>query len=217
MTSLFLFAVIPAAVIVVLSAFKVRVKAAMTVSILSALPICVLLQNIAVAELPKIIVMGYIARDAEVGAMISGGGIISMLRVAAIIFISSSYSGIFKKAGLFDGVKDMVDKLANRTTAFTATLLTSFVAGAMACNQTLAIMLTNQLTDHTDSDKSRFALTLEDTVVVTSPLIPWSIASATPLAAIGGSAISIPFAVFLWILPLWRTVTETMKKHKNRQ
>ena len=161
--------------------------------------------------------MGYTARDAEVGAMISGGGIISMLRVAAIIFISSSYSGIFKKTGLFDGVKDMVDKLANRTTAFTATLLTSFVAGAMACNQTLAIMLTNQLTDHTDSDKSRFALTLEDTVVVTSPLIPWSIASATPLAAIGGSAISIPFAVFLWILPLWRTLTETMKKHKNRK
>ena len=210
-------AVIPAAVIVVLSAFKVRVKAAMTVSILSALPICVLLQDIAVTELPKIIVMGYTAQDAQVAAMISGGGIISMLRVAAIIFISSSYSGIFKKTGLFDGIKHMVDKLANRTTAFTATLLTSFVAGAMACNQTLAIMLTNQLTDHTDSDKSRFALTLEDTVVVTSPLIPWSIASATPLAAIGGSAISIPFAVFLWMLPLWRVITETVKKRKNRQ
>ena len=140
-----------------------------------------------------------------------------MLRVASIIFISSSYNGIFEKTGLFDGIKNVVEKTAHRTTAFTATLLTSFVAGAMACNQTLAIMLTHQLTDHTDSDKSCFALTLEDTVVVTSPLIPWSIASATPLAAIGGSAISIPFAVFLWLLPLWRTITETLKKRKSEK
>ena len=210
-------AVIPAAIIVVLSAFKIRVKAAMTVSILSALPICVLLQGIPMTQLPEIIIMGYTARDAQVGAMISGGGIISMLRVASIIFISSSYNGIFEKTGLFDGIKNVVEKTAHRTTAFTATLLTSFVAGAMACNQTLAIMLTHQLTDHTDSDKSCFALTLEDTVVVTSPLIPWSIASATPLAAIGGSAISIPFAVFLWLLPLWRTITETLKKRKSEK
>ncbi|MBE6878321.1 MAG: sodium:proton antiporter [Ruminococcaceae bacterium] len=205
-------AVIPAAVIVVLSAFKVRVKAAMTVSILSALPICALLQNIPLAELPQIIVMGYTAQDAQVGAMMSGGGIVSMLRVAAIVCISSSYSGIFGKTGLFDGIKHIVEKLAERTNPFTSTLLTSFVAGAMACNQTLAIMLTHQLTEHTEKDNSRFALVLEDTVVVTAPLIPWSIASATPLAAIGGSAVSIPFAVFLWILPLWRTAGEMMKK-----
>jgi len=190
----------------------VRVKAAMTVSILSALPICALLQNIPLAELPQIIVMGYTAQDAQVGAMMSGGGIVSMLRVAAIVCISSSYSGIFGKTGLFDGIKHIVEKLAERTNPFTSTLLTSFVAGAMACNQTLAIMLTHQLTEHTEKDNSRFALVLEDTVVVTAPLIPWSIASATPLAAIGGSAVSIPFAVFLWILPLWRTAGEMMKK-----
>ena len=208
-------AVIPAAIIVVLSAFKVRVKAAMTVSILSALPICALLQNIVVTELPKIIVMGYTAQDAQVGAMISGGGIVSMLRVAAIVCISSSYSGIFKETGLFDGIKHMVEQLSRKTNPFTATLVTSFVAGAMACNQTLAIMLTHQLTNHTENDNSRFALTLEDTAVVTAPLIPWSIASATPLAAIGGSAVSIPFAVFLWILPLWHVAIGTTGKRKG--
>ena len=208
--------IIPAAVIVLLSAFRVRVKAAMTVSIISALPICVLVQGIAVSQLPQLLVMGYTAADAEVGSMISGGGIISMVRVIAIVCISSSYSGIFEKTGLFDGIKGMVEKLAEKTNSFTSTLLTSFVAGAMACNQTLAIILTHQLTDKLEKDNSRFALTLEDTVVVTAPLIPWSIASVTPLSAIGCSANSIPFAVFLYLLPIWGVVTHALKGKKKK-
>ena len=208
--------IIPAVIIVVLSAFRVKVKAAMTVSILSALPICVLVQDIAISQLPQLVIMGYTAADAQVGRMISGGGIVSMLRVAAIVCISSSYSGIFEKTGLFDSVKAMVESLAAKTNNFTATLLTSFVAGAMACNQTLAIILTHQIVDRLESDNSRFALNLEDTVVVTAPLIPWSIASATPLSAIGCSANSIPFAVFLYLLPLWGVIVATAKGKKKK-
>ena len=39
------------------------------------------------------------ASDAEVGAMLNGGGIISMVRVALIVMISSAYSGIFSQDG----------------------------------------------------------------------------------------------------------------------
>ena len=208
--------IIPAAAILVLAALKVKVKAAMTISILAAIPIAVLVQGVPVAQLPDLLFWGYTAKDAAISHMISGGGITSMLRVALIVCVSSSYSGIFEKTGLLDSAVNAIKKLAQKTTPYIATLLVSFVADMVACNQSLAIMLTHQLCEKADSDNSHFALTLEDTVVVTAALIPWSIASGAPLASVGGPTSAIPFACFLYILPLCRTIMELKNKKSHR-
>ncbi len=55
------------------------------------------------------------------------------------------------------------------------------------------------------------AIALEDTAVVAAPLIPWSIAAGVPLASVGAPMISICFAFFLYLLPLWRLGTELVK------
>ena len=44
---------------------------------------------------------------------------------------------------------------------------------------------------------------LEDSAVVIAPLIPWSIAGAVPLVAVGAPESSVLFALFLYLLPLW--------------
>lgn len=51
-------------------------------------------------------------------------------------------------------------------------------------------MLTNQLCGENNPDKKEFALSLENSAVVVAPLIPWSIASAVPLAFIGAPTMS---------------------------
>jgi len=206
--------VIPAAIIIVLSLFKIRVKAAMITSIIVALPIAVVVQGVQAAQLPHILFWGYTTADAQLAAMLNGGGIISMLRVALIVCVSSAYSGIFEKTGLLDGIKEKIEKLASKTTPFVATLAAAVGAGMVACNQTLAIMLTHQLCNKTDQDSSRFALALEDTVVVTAALVPWSIASGAPLASVAGPQSAIWFACFLYILPLWRAVRDILHKRK---
>ena len=208
--------VLPAAIIVVLSIFKIRVKAAMITSIIVALPVAVLVQGVAVAELPKILFSGYSTQDAQLSVMLNGGGLVSMLRVALIVCMSSAYSGIFEKTGMLDGIKHKIENLACKTTPFGATLLTSAVAAMVACNQTLAIMLTQQLCDKIHSDNSTFALTLEDTVVVIAALVPWSIASGAPLASVSGPQSAIWFACFLYILPLWRLAGTAIRKRKNK-
>lgn len=63
-------------------------------------------------------------------------------------------------------------------------------------------MLTSQLCGENNPEKSSFALDLENTVVVIAPMIPWSIAGAVPLAAIGAPNISIAVAFYLYLLPL---------------
>ncbi|MBQ5952239.1 MAG: sodium:proton antiporter [Lachnospiraceae bacterium] len=195
---------LPAAAILVLAAFRVKVKAAMCASILTAVPICLFLQGIPPAEVLRAAVFGFVPQDPQVAAMVSGGGVLSMLRVSAIVCLSSSYSDLFDKTGLLDGAKHAAASLAAKTTPFAATLVSSILSGMLACNQTLAILLTHELCADVYADGSDMALDLEDTAVVTSPLIPWSIAVATPLTTVGAPIASVCAAFYLMLLPLWR-------------
>lgn len=195
-------ALLPAAVILLLSVMQARVKIAMIASIVTAIPVCIGLQNMAFTELPELLLNGFHSTDVAVAAMLNGGGITSMLKVGAIVCISSSYSGIFQATGILNGFQKMVCLLANRTKPYFAVLVTSILTSVMACNQTLAIMLTGQLCSRTEPDKLRFANNLEDSAVIIAPLVPWSIACAVPLTAAGAPGYSVLFAVFLYLLPL---------------
>ena len=204
--SLSLWAVIPAAVILVLSLLRVNVKLAMVASILSAVPVCFFLQHQAPWELLQTALTGFIAEDPEVSAMLNGGGITSMLRVGAIVCLSSSYSVLFQRTGLLNRVKGAIGRLAVRTSPFFAMLATSVLAGMIACNQSLTILLVHQLCRELHSDPSDMALDMEDTAVVVAPLIPWSIACAVPLSAVGAPGVSVLLACYLYLLPAWRLI-----------
>lgn len=195
-------ALLPAAVILLLSVVQAGVKIAMIASIVTAIPVCIGLQNMAFTELPELLLNGFHSTDVTVAAMLNGGGITSMLKVGAIVCISSSYSGIFQATGILNGFQKMVCLLADRTKPYFAVLVTSILTSVMACNQTLAIMLTDQLCCRTEPDKLRFANNLEDSAVLIAPLVPWSIACAVPLTAAGAPGYSVLFAVFLYLLPL---------------
>ena len=195
-------ALLPAAVILLLSVMQAGVKIAMIASIVTAIPVCIGLQNMAFTELPELLLNGFHSTDVTVAAMLNGGGITSMLKVGAIVCISSSYSGIFQATGILNGFQKMVCLLANRTKPYFAVLVASILTSVMACNQTLAIMLTGQLCSRTEPDKLRFANNLEDSAVIIAPLVPWSIACAVPLTAAGAPGYSVLFAVFLYLLPL---------------
>ena len=209
-------ALLPAIVILVLSAAHVRVRLSMAVSILSAVPLCLFLQQMPAKELLRTALFGFTPQNAQVASMMSGGGVFSMLNVTAIVCLSSSYSDLFRKTGLLDQIRQGVSTLGKRTTVFTATLVTSVLSAMIACNQTLAILLTGQLCRDENPDKEAFALDLEDTVVVISALIPWSIAGAAPLSTIGAPPASMAAAFYLILLPLWREFL-SLKKNKTKQ
>ena len=208
-------ALLPAVAILVLSLFRVKVKVAMAVSILVALPIALLVQHTAADQLPQLLVCGFQASDPEVAAMVNGGGIISMVRVGAIVCLSSSYSGIFQKTGLLNGMKKAVGRLVGRVGNYTATLCTAALANMISCNQTLGIMLTHQLCRDTEDDPECLALHLEDSAVVLAPLVPWSIAGAVSLTAAGAPLTGIMAACYLYLLPLWRLITERISRRRR--
>lgn len=216
--------VIPAAVILIFALCRINVRKSMLASILAAIAVCLFFQHREPGEILRTMIFGYRAEDHTLRVMIDGGGLVSMLKVTAIVCLSSSYSGIFQKTGLLDGLKEKTGALNKKMSTYGVYLLTAFAAGAVACNQTLTIMLTDQLcrdllpeaelgekTEKTDARRTpeirrQKAMNLEDTAVIISPLIPWSIASGVTLSTVGAPLISIAAACFLYILPLWRLV-----------
>ena len=160
--------------------------------------------TVALPQLFRLLLLGYHSGDPAVAAMLEGGGILSMVRCGAIVCLSSTYVGIFQKTGLLAGAKGAVERLAQAATPFTAILCTVGVASVIACNQTLVIMLTHQLCGDLAPDRRRFALDLEDSVVVLAPLVPWSLAGAVPLSSVDAPERSVLAACFLYLLPLTR-------------
>ena len=204
--------ILPALAVLVISLFRVKVIITLSISIVLALALCITIQHQAIPELLRTMVYGYTAKSADVAAMINGGGLLSMLNVVGILLISSCYAGIFRGTGLLDGMKQVLSRFASRRGNYPAVLLTSVAASAVSCNQTLAAMLVSQLCGDLYDNRSQLALDLEDSVIIVSPLIPWSIASAVPLATIGAPTASLCFACYLYLLPLWRCLSQQTGK-----
>ncbi len=194
---------IPALLVIMMSLLKIRVQLTMAASIVSAAILCAAMQGDSAYSILSFILTGFHAQDAELAALIDGGGISSMLRCIAIIMISSTYSGIFSGTGLLDGIRRHIDSLGSRSGTFAAVLAASVMTSVISCNQTLAIMLTHQLCCEADNDRQRLALCMEDTVIVIAALVPWSVAVALPLDSIGAPGLSLLAASFLYLLPLW--------------
>lgn len=206
-----LLTLLPAVLILLLSLWKVNVKKTMLASILAAVFVCITCQKLSFGEIVCFSVFGFKTSNGALAPMINGGGIVSMLRVAAIVCISSSYAGIFQKTGLLEPICRLIDGMGKRFSTYTVVLLTSIAASAVSCNQTLSIMLTEQLCSHIEKEKCRRALYLEDSVVIVAPLIPWSIAGAVPLATVGAPTASLMTSFFLFLIPIWELMTQRRK------
>ena len=215
--SLSFLTLIPAAVILILALLRVKVRKAMLFSILSALPICILLQDFGAEELLAFMIFGFRSKDPQIAALLNGGGLLSMVRGVTIVCISSAYSGIFEATGLLTGIREHIASLAKKTNAFAAVLLTSIVTGMASCNQTLSIMLTDQLCRKLMPDRKTFASWLEDTAVLTAPLIPWSIAGSTVLYSSGMPLSGTAAAFYLYLVPLWGLLLSIRAKKKAPQ
>lgn len=94
--------------------------------------------------------------------------------------------------------------------------LSSIISGAIACNQSLGIILTYELCEELEN-KQNMAIILENTIVLLVGLIPWNIAMAVPLKTIDIGLMSGLFAFYLYFLPLWNLLLGIIKEKKNYQ
>lgn len=198
---------VPAVLILLLAAIRIDVKISMGLSSLLGMAIALYIQQVGLVELLGYIATGYrLEQPSPLSEVIQGGGLLSMLQVSLIVLISSAFSGLFAGTDLLRDIELAYEQISRKAGIYTGTVVTSFATAAFACNQALAVMLTHQLTQGTYEKKRlsryRLALDLENTVIVISPLIPWNIAGAVPAAALSADLSFIPYALYLFFVPL---------------
>lgn len=210
-------AILPAIIILVLAAFRVDVRISMLTSIFAGMVLAFTLQNHSIPQIFKYTLTGFSMENAgEFNNIIKGGGILSMLNVSMIVLISSAYSGVFEGTQMLKEIQQFMDKIAERFGVFTAAIVSSFITAALGCTQTIAVLLTNQLIKDTynkqNRDKQELAVDIENSAIVISPLVPWNIAVAVPIATLTASVGSLPFAFYLYLIPIWNLLVKKFKR-----
>lgn len=206
-----LVALLPAVAILVMPLAGMGMKRSMAISSVVAALVCLFVQHLSPRDLLVWCVAGYTCPHEAVAGLMSGGGLASMVSVSAVVCLSSSYAGIFDETGLLGGVRGHVDAIARRYGPFSAVLAVGIPASMIACNQTLAIMLTQQLCEGVETDARSLAIDLENGPVVISPLIPWSIAGTTILGLAQAPTAGILTAIYLWLIPIWHLFCKSLK------
>lgn len=176
---------LPAISILALALFRIDVKINMLVSIAIS------------------VVVGFVVGlPVTKMASAAGYGILSMLKLIIVVIISLTYAGLFRGTGILEKLHAGITHLSKKVSPFGCVVLTAIATCALACNQTLSIVLTNEICTGVMPDEKRRAIAIENTSVIIAPLVPWTVASLVPLGAIGAPTSSILFACFLYLVPL---------------
>lgn len=208
--------IIPAILIVILSILKINVKKTMLVSIVISFIIAIFIQRDSIVALINYCIFGYHHPNERLNLMMKGGGILSMVNVSLIVGISSSYSGIFKETKMLVSLKKYLKDFSKKTSSYFVIFLSSIISGAIACNQSLGTILTNELCGEL-VEKQKMAIILENTVILLVGLIPWNIAMGVPLKTIGIGVMSGIYAFYLYFLPLWNLFLGVIEERKYKE
>lgn len=199
---------LPAILILVLSVFKIDVKKSMSLSIILAFIISYFYQDVGMKEFLYYLFFGYeIPSDTFLSSIIKGGGVVSMIKAMYITFISCALAGVLEGTDLLSNVHKLLRSIDSRYKLFIYTCICSIITAAFGANQSIAIVLTIQLMSEIykemNLDKYQFALDIENSAVVISPLIPWNISGLIPAVTLGVSSVKyIPYAFYIYLVPI---------------
>lgn len=213
---------LPALSILLFSFFKVNVKFSMLASICTAAVLVIILQKGSPLDIIRYAIVGYeMDRNSALYSIIKGGGILSMLKVSTVVIISSAFSGIFDGTGILKSLDNLISGANTRFELFVITIIVSTVSAVFGSTQALAIILTDQLVKKAYTNKglsnAELAVDIENTAVLISPAIPWNIAGLVPATTLGAGTGFIPFAFYLFLVPLTNLLYIKTKEIKERQ
>lgn len=197
---------LPAVIVIGLPLAKIGVVKAMTASIVSAIIIAWLVQGVDLVSIFEICIFGYESASEGLGAILNGGGLVSMLEIVVILIISSSYSGIFSGTKMLDSLQEKLGSACNKLGRFAIMIFMSIAMACIFCNQTIGTLMCADLMRKPYMDgggsNTELAIDLENSVILIACFIPWSIGCSVPLLMLGVDFRALPFAVFMYLVPL---------------
>lgn len=200
----------PTIVLLALAFCGMKIRTAMLIDIVYSFILCMVLQGRSAAEVAICAFRGFTPDHAELSSVLAGGGIFSMLQISSILLISNGCAGIFGGTGMLSSVEDIFANLSRQAGRFPAMLIASIVSLVVFCNQTIGVIMSRQLMRRaygdTPEERAAMMIDLEDSVILIAGLVPWCIACSVPAGMLGCGFAAIPFAFYLYLLPIWHLV-----------
>lgn len=198
---------LPAAIIMLLPLLKVDIIKAMGASIAGGVLVACLVQNVSLPEVLKICITGFEASESGLGAILNGGGLISMAEVAGILVISSSYSGIFSGTDMLGQLQEKLSSACGRFGRFTVMMFMSIATAAVFCNQTIATLMCADLMRKPyisgGGTNTELAIDMENSVILIACIIPWTIGCTIPLSFMDVGTGAMIYAVYMYAVPIY--------------
>lgn len=210
-----LWSFVPAIIMIILPLLKLSVLHSMGISITSGILIAWLVVGVPFVDIIKTCIFGYEAAGTGFASLLNGGGLLSMTEIIVILIISCMYSGIFNGTKMLESLQAQLNKACTKIGRFSVMIIMSIVTAALFCNQTIATLMCSDLLKKPYEDlgatKEELAIDMENSVILLGCLIPWGIGWAVPMAIFGEGVASLPWAVYMYMVPILTWVS----KRKN--
>lgn len=215
--------VLPIVLLLVLAWMKVPAVPSLAFGSFFAVIIGWLHHPIRLNTLAKYIMNGYIARTGSrtMNALLSKGGINSMLSSLALIIFALSLGGLLIKfhiiGSLIDGLGQFVNT-AGKLVLMTA--ITCIGVNFLVGEQYLSVILPGESFknsfDKMNLPRTRLTRTLNDAGAAVNAIIPWSVSGVFIQGALQVSPMKyIPYSFFPLFVPIFTVLAGFMLEHKN--
>ncbi|MFD0617495.1 Na+/H+ antiporter NhaC family protein [Paenibacillus sp. GCM10027629] len=210
---------IPVIILLGANVFRLKTKYAFLLSIAASIIVGTWLQQVSFVDWLHSLWSGY--NLAELPSLHTKG-MLQMLDLVLLIALAGAYNGILEKTGTLQPYMEKI--LGTAPSMASGTLRTGLfgiILGLLSCTQTLPIMMTGRnllpLWER-KFPREHLSRVIADTALIAAALIPWNL-----LAVLCGTIIGIPiasyvpYAIFLWSLPLLTVITSCIIDLVNKK
>lgn len=198
--------VLPALIMLVLPFLHVPICTAMAISAAISFILTLTVQNIGAAEALGIILLGYHPTEGALAHVLAGGGIVSMKTPLLMIPLAAFYTGILEGTNVLSPAQELLQRAADRFGRFPTMIPLSILASMVLCNQTIVVMIEQQLVGpiyaRDGAEHEELAMDIANSGVTLAGLVPWCIACSVPLSALEVGPEAVPYACLLYLIPL---------------
>ena len=146
--------------------------------------------------------------DPLINDLVSTGGMYGMMPTIWLILCAMCFGGVMVAGGMIKTITEaIVSGIRSTASLVGSTVMSGLVANLITCDQYMSIILTTSTFKdayRTKGCESRLlSRTTEDSVTVTSVLIPWNSCGMTQSSVLGvATLVYLPYCVFNYVSPL---------------
>lgn len=155
--------------------------------------------------------------NSEINALVATRGMQGMLNTVWIIICATCFGAAMTSTRMIESLTQaLIRKIHNTPGLVGSTVFTGLLANLTMGDQYLGLILTGNMFKHLYEQKGYenrlLSRTLEDSVTVTSVLVPWNSCGMTQSTVLGVSTlIYLPYAVFNYISPVMSVVVALLR------